>query len=142
DHQGELISTYLQKKAQDFINDSLYRLDNNNNTLKLQNKNLQQENKHLTKYKAIAAICRTNQIQPAQFQRVASKLFKINNKEYSTKFVKLATDISNMGQTSIRATNNEVAALSCNQNCPTNTCFRFFDYGIMVDESTRGEMKT
>ncbi|CAG8785459.1 27260_t:CDS:1, partial [Dentiscutata erythropus] len=43
------------------------------------------------------------QIQPAQFQHAADKLFKTNNKEYSAEFVKLAINISNIGQTSIHA---------------------------------------
>ncbi|CAG8526291.1 3792_t:CDS:2 [Cetraspora pellucida] len=131
DHQGELISAYLQKKAQDFINDSYYKLDNNICTLRLQNKNLRQENTCLTKYKTIAdtkiqslsvrlarakqnkqkqiskiraAIHRAKQIQPAQFQHAVDQLFKVDNKEYNARFVKLATDISNIGQTFIHAT--------------------------------------
>ncbi|CAG8481621.1 12237_t:CDS:2 [Cetraspora pellucida] len=75
---------------------------------------------------------------------MANKLFKSNNKEYNVKFVKLATDISNIGHTTIHATvectkamyqfltrempqhwitsatlshwNNEVAAIAFNQN--------------------------
>ncbi|CAG8663014.1 8367_t:CDS:2 [Racocetra persica] len=83
----------------------------------------------------------TKQIRPAQFQRAASKLFKSNNKEYNANFVKLAADISNIGQTSIHATNNEIAAITSNQNSPKETSSRFFGYGIMANKSTRGKKK-
>ncbi|CAG8699798.1 25944_t:CDS:2, partial [Racocetra persica] len=112
-----------------------------------------------------ASIRKAKQIQPAQFQRVASKLFKANNKEYSAKFVKLATDISNIDQTSIYAIveytkafyqflidempqhwvstptllrwNNEITALSFNQNHPIEASSRFYGYGIMNSISKR-----
>ncbi|CAG8849898.1 19707_t:CDS:2, partial [Racocetra persica] len=46
-------------------------------------------------------------------------------------------DISNIGQTSIHATNNEITAITSNQNSPKETSSRFFSYGIIADESTR-----
>ncbi|CAG8671066.1 16186_t:CDS:2, partial [Racocetra persica] len=50
-------------------------------------------------------------------------------------------DISNIGQTSIHATNNEIAAITSNQNSPKETSSRFFGYGIMADKSMWGEKK-
>ncbi|CAG8790230.1 7815_t:CDS:2, partial [Racocetra persica] len=81
-----------------------------------------------------------NKISPAQFQQEVNKLFRINKNEYNARFVKLATDISTIGRTSIRAMNNEIVALSFTQNHPIDMS-RFFGYDIMADESTRGEMK-
>ncbi|CAG8718201.1 35555_t:CDS:2, partial [Racocetra persica] len=88
-----------------------------------------------------SSIRKAKKIWPAQFRRAANKLFKINKKEYNASFVKLATDISNIGQTFIHATNKEIAALSLNQNLPKDTSSRFFGYSIMANESTREEKK-
>ncbi|CAG8753020.1 36453_t:CDS:2, partial [Racocetra persica] len=131
DNKGEIISTYLQKKAHEFVDASLYKPNNTIGSLELKNKNLNykiqslKRNKFTTnallrsfsikvaraknsKQKQISkirsAIRKANKIRLAQFQRVANKLFKINNKEYNAKFVKLAADISNIDQTSIYAT--------------------------------------
>ncbi|CAG8756672.1 5372_t:CDS:1, partial [Racocetra persica] len=37
--------------------------------------------------------------------------------------------------------NNEIAAITSNQNSPKETSSRFFSYSIMADKSTRGEKK-
>ncbi|CAG8788199.1 14693_t:CDS:2, partial [Dentiscutata erythropus] len=101
-----------------------------------------------------SSVRKAKQIRSAQFQRAARKLFKSKNKEYNAKFVKLATNISNMRQTSIHATveytkavyqfltgekpqywvksttlswwNNEIAAITSNQNSPKEASSRFF----------------
>ncbi|CAG8757121.1 546_t:CDS:1 [Racocetra persica] len=195
-NKGEIISTYLQTKACNFIDASLYQQGHTIIMLELENKNLIQENQRLKKDKLkiytqlrsfSKQVARTKQLKqrqvskihssirkakkiwPAQFRCAANKLFKINKKEYNASFVKLATDISNIGQTSIYVTvkctraiyqfltgempqhwvtsktlarwNKEIAALSLNQNLPKDTSSRFFGYGIMADESTRGEKK-
>ncbi|CAG8821439.1 38938_t:CDS:2, partial [Gigaspora margarita] len=195
-HKGEIISTHLQKKALKFVDSGIYkhhytinalesrfkflkkeirRLENNRSSLntKVHSLSMQLVKAKQSKKKQISkirvAIQKAKQIKPNQFRNAASKLFKINHKEYSAKFVKLATDISTIGHTSIRATvectkavfqfltgespqqwiapstlarwNKEVAALSFSQNCPKENSSRFFGYGIMVDESTRGEKK-
>ncbi|CAG8788258.1 7908_t:CDS:1 [Dentiscutata erythropus] len=84
-HQGELISAYLQKKAQDFISDSLYKLDNSLCTLKLQNKNLKQENNQFKKYKSTTStqICtlsiqlaRAKQAKQRQISKIRAAIHK------------------------------------------------------------------
>ncbi|CAG8804563.1 17091_t:CDS:1 [Racocetra persica] len=189
-HKGEIVSTYLQNKACEFIDISLYKNNHNIaiNALKLKNKNLRQENRRLKRYKSSfttrslsvriarakqfkrkqiskirSSIRKSKKIHLIQFQQAVTKLFKFNNNEYNARFVKLATDISTIGRTSIRATvkctkaiyqfltgkmpkywiiaktlarwNNEIASLSFIQNHPIETS-RFFGYGVMVDEST------
>jgi hypothetical protein len=108
-------------------------------------------------------------ISPEQFGKEAEKLIKTNKKEYTPQFVKLATEISNTGHNSISSTaectkkiytfltgkeldesisrstisrwNKEVAKLSVLENLCAGSESRFFTYGIMADESTRGEKK-
>ncbi|CAG8734420.1 2493_t:CDS:1, partial [Cetraspora pellucida] len=50
-----------------------------------------------------ASIRKATKIHPAQFQQEVNKLFRINKNEYNARFVKLATDISTIGRTSICA---------------------------------------
>ncbi|CAI2195196.1 14020_t:CDS:2, partial [Funneliformis geosporum] len=91
-----------------------------------------------------------------------------NKKTYTPEFVSLATDLSNVGQMSLASTvkctkemvtfltgdspeswlsssnlsrwNTEVAQISIQENLPEFTN-KFDSYGIMADESTRGEKK-
>src|ERR1051325_3577113 len=51
-----------------------------------------------------SAIQKTKKSSSQQFQKTIKKTFKVNKKEYSSQFVKLATEISNMGHNSINST--------------------------------------
>ena len=116
-----------------------------------------------------SAIQNAKKITPKQLQIANKKLFKLNKKEYDTQFVKLITDISLIGHTSITTAveclkafytfltgespekwistgtlscwTKEVAEISIKQNKPNEKNSLFFSYGIMADESTRGEKK-
>ncbi|CAG8604019.1 27396_t:CDS:2, partial [Dentiscutata erythropus] len=127
--EGEIISTYLQKKACEFLNTTRAKQSKQNQISIIR-----------------FSIRKAKKICPVQFRHAASKLFKINNNEYDVRFVKLATNISTIGQTSISATveitkavyqfvtrkmpphwitartlaqwNNEIAAVSFAQNHP------------------------
>ncbi|CAG8712283.1 10641_t:CDS:2 [Dentiscutata erythropus] len=96
-------------------------------------------------------------------------MIKRNNNEYTAEFVKLATEISNIGTISLSATiecakviatfftgeipkhwlstgtlsqwNKEVARILLNQNQPENPNLPAYSYGVMADESTRGDKK-
>ncbi|CAG8497834.1 6399_t:CDS:2 [Racocetra persica] len=80
DHKREIIFIYLQKRQ-------------------LKNKNLNQHLKRLKSSRSLSV-----QVRPVQFQQEVNKLFRANNNKYNAKFVKLATDISTIGRTLIRAT--------------------------------------
>ncbi|CAG8783542.1 10829_t:CDS:2 [Dentiscutata erythropus] len=111
-HKGEIISTYLQKKAFKFVDSGLYKHHYTINALESRSKFLKKEIHQLeknrlslnTKIYSFSMQLNAKQIKPTQFRNAVSKLFKVNNKEYSAEFVKLATDISTIGHTSIRAT--------------------------------------
>src|SRR6185369_3342254 len=129
-HQGEILSPYLQKKAQDFVVSGLYKHEssaqsiqnktknlqtkinklekiNNNSTTKINTlskrlgKAQQVKNNYISKIRS--AIQNAKQLTPNEFQSQSYKLFKKNKKEYSPEFVKLAIDISLVGHTSITA---------------------------------------
>ena len=129
-HQGEILSPYLQKKAQDFVVSGLYKHEssaqsirnktknmqikinklekiNNNSTTKINSlskrlgKAQQVKNNYISKIRS--AIQNAKQLTPNEFQKQSHKLFKRNKKEYSPEFVKLAIDISLLGRTSITA---------------------------------------
>ncbi|CAG8773428.1 18293_t:CDS:2, partial [Dentiscutata erythropus] len=108
-------------------------------------------------------------ITPSQFNVAAKKIIKQNKKEYSAKFVKLATDISNVGTVSLSAAtectnkmitfftgetldkklsigtlsrwNREISTISLEQNRPRASQLPSYSYGVMADESTRGDKK-
>jgi hypothetical protein len=116
-----------------------------------------------------AAIQNAKKIMPNKFKKTVNKMFKVNKKEYTPQFVQLATEISNKGHNSISSTiestkavlefltgetpttwispstltkwNKEVAQINLQENRPKNTTLHFYGYGIMADESTRGEKK-
>ncbi|CAG8730493.1 13518_t:CDS:2, partial [Gigaspora rosea] len=109
-------------------------------------------------------------ITPSQFNVAAKKIIKQNKKEYSAEFVKLTTDISNVGTVSLSAAtectnkmiafftgetldkklstgtlsrwNKEVSTKSLEQNRPRALQLPSYSYGVMADESTRGDKKS
>ncbi|CAJ0863632.1 17249_t:CDS:2, partial [Entrophospora sp. SA101] len=119
-HQGEILTPYLQKKAMEWV--------------------------LITKV----------------FQNAVAKKFKANKNAHTPEFVSLATQMSNIGQMSLSSTvqctkeifafltgqshrtlarwNKEVAQVVIHDNLPNKDC-QFFSYGIIADESTRGEKK-
>ncbi|CAG8810484.1 32693_t:CDS:2 [Gigaspora margarita] len=104
-------------------------------------------------------------ITPSQFNVAAKKIIKQNKKEYSAKFVKLITDISNIRTVSLSAAtectnkmiafftgeildkklstgtlsqwNKEVSTISLEQNRPRSLQLPFYSYGAMANKSTR-----
>ncbi|CAG8698363.1 14465_t:CDS:2 [Cetraspora pellucida] len=115
--ESRKINTFIQKQLLnyliplfEYIND-----DNFNSMIKkiiesremdagAQRKSRTKQLKQRQVSKIHSSICKTKKIWPVQFCHAANKLFKINKKEYNVSFVKLATDISNIRQTSIYAT--------------------------------------
>jgi hypothetical protein len=122
---------------------------------------------HISKLRS--SIQKAKKITPNQLQNGIKNMIKENMKQYTPEFVQLVTTISNTGSISISSTvectraiiefltgkepdhwistgtisrwNKEVATLCLRQNCPKDTKSRFYSYGIMCDESTRGDKK-
>ncbi len=193
-NEGNIISPYLQQKAYDYLNQSFYKhhsthqfLKDSNSKLEKNNKKLHQKNQtlikrtqslgakvqHLQSQKSqhIAEIRslvrRSNHITDTEFRKKIKSIFKINNREYTSNTIWLATSISQVGQTSLRSTvecmrlvyefligeppqdwltvsslctwHQDISELHFNEqihqvaNAPV--------FGIMVDESTRGQVK-
>ncbi|CAG8713178.1 17007_t:CDS:1 [Dentiscutata erythropus] len=128
---GKILSSYLQKKACDFISTGIYKQEFSATAILNTTKNLQKQVNKLEKNANVSAIkidsfskClgkahqakalyiskiksaiqNAKKVTSNQYQKVTKQLFKINNKEYAAKFVKLATDISLIRHTSISAT--------------------------------------
>lgn len=108
-------------------------------------------------------------MSPEQFKMETEKLIKVNKKEYTPQFVQLVTELSNTGIISISSTveltkkmytfltgeepdkwisvgtvsrwNEEIARLFTCKSLSIDIESRFFTYGVMADESTRGEKK-
>ncbi|CAG8748659.1 12685_t:CDS:1, partial [Ambispora leptoticha] len=121
---------------------------------------------HISKIRS--AIQKAKKITPENFKKSAKKLFKFKN-EYSAQFLQMATEISNLGQISLKSTvvctkkfyefitgeepekwinihtlsrwNKEVAALQLDSNKPKSYNISNYGYGLLVDESKRGERK-
>ncbi|CAG8707520.1 1003_t:CDS:2 [Cetraspora pellucida] len=121
---------------------------------------------HISKIRS--AIQKAKKITPENFKKSAKKLFKFKN-EYSVQFLQMATEISNLGQISLKSTvvctkkfyefitgeepekwinihtlsrwNKEVAALQLDSNKPKSYDISNYGYGLLVDESKRGESK-
>lgn len=116
-----------------------------------------------------SAIQKNKKISQYQFRKEVEKKFKSNKKEYSPELMKFATSVSNTGSISISSTvecvktmytfltgqepekcittstisrwNKEVAHMFVSQKLNVESKSRFFSYGVMVDESTRGDKK-
>ncbi|RIB16431.1 hypothetical protein C2G38_2090900 [Gigaspora rosea] len=80
--KGKILSQYIQNKVNDFINSELRK-----------------RKKKTPKIQSITH----KKITPSQFNVAAKKIIKQNKKEYSAEFVKLTTDISNVGTVSLSA---------------------------------------
>ena len=108
-------------------------------------------------------------ISPERFKKGAEKLIKENKKEYTPQFIQLVTELSNTGVISISSTvectrklytfltgkepdkwisrgtisrwNQETAKLFVWKSLDVDRESSFFTYGVMADESTRGEKK-
>lgn len=121
---------------------------------------------HVSQIRSI--VRKKKNISDKDIEKTIIKKIKQDKKAYTPEFVSLATDLSNIGQMSISSTvqctkeimtfltgnspeswlssstlsrwNKEVAQISVQQNLP-QLSNQFGSYGIMADESTRGEKK-
>jgi hypothetical protein len=117
----------------------------------------------------IRSIQKSRKVSSEQFKKEAEKLIKVNKKEYTPEFIQLVTELSNTGVISISSTaectkiiqafltgkepekciskntisrwNKEMARLRVCESLNVDKGSRFFTYGLMADESTRGERK-
>ncbi|CAG8599717.1 10792_t:CDS:2 [Dentiscutata erythropus] len=93
-NKGEIISTYLQKKAREFVDASFYKPKSTINLLELKNKNLKYKIQGLKRNKFTTnALLRLFSIKVARAKTLKQRQIS-----------KIPADISNIGQTSICAT--------------------------------------
>ena len=193
-NKGNIYSPYLQKKANEYINQTLYKrhvthqaLQESNAKLEIDCKKLHQKNKtlirktqslgvqnmHLCHQNAnriskIRSLARqSRQITNTAFKKQLKNIFKTNKRDYSSNTIWLATNISQVGQISLRSTAEcmrliyEFLIGEPPQNLLATSTLRTWhqdisklhvdtqiyqaitasSFGILVDESTRGETK-
>ncbi|RIB20224.1 hypothetical protein C2G38_2179820 [Gigaspora rosea] len=104
-HQGELISEYCQRKALKLLENFLYKhgsvaISLTQKIKKLENKNKKLQNE-LGKLKEQIRLLKISVSSKEKIKQ--KKLFKSKN-EYSTQFLQTATEISNLGQISLKST--------------------------------------
>ncbi|RIB30789.1 hypothetical protein C2G38_2151764 [Gigaspora rosea] len=116
-NKNEILSPYLQNKAQEFILQNSYK-HQSVQSLKEMNHQLLTNNKKLNK--------KIFSISPEIFNEKMKSLFKVNKRDYSPNMIWLAIRISQVGQVSVRS---------------TIECIKTANYRIMLDESTRVETK-
>ena len=193
-NKGKIISPYLQRKTYDYLALSLYKhksdyhsLQDSNSKLKKDNKKLYQKSQKLVertqslgakaqhsydqKRKHIAEIRslvrRSREITNEEFRRKVKSVFNLNKNNYSSNTIWLATNILQVGQTSLRSTvecmrlvyefltgeppkdwlltstvrtwHQEVSELQFNEQIHQVKSAPMF--GIMIDESTQGQVK-
>lgn len=129
-NKNQIISPYIQNKAFNYISDSLYKSGKSSDQLNYQNKQLQKNVKKLQrsnnrivhkvqqlggtvgqlrrKQRRYISQIRAKAKQPPELKdkdikTVIRNLIMKNNKEYNFKFMKLATQVSQIGQTSFIA---------------------------------------
>ncbi|CAG8577621.1 28727_t:CDS:2 [Gigaspora margarita] len=142
--KGKLLSSYLQKKAHKYISDNLYKTQSTNDKLVRENKRLhRQTDKLIKKTQSLGARSRILYNQKSHhimeirslvrnsqtISDIASKnkvksLFKINKREYSSKTIWLASNVSELYVTT------QISQIA-----------QALAFVIMVDESTHGEIK-
>ncbi|GBB89377.1 hypothetical protein RclHR1_16030006 [Rhizophagus clarus] len=191
---GKLLSPYLQKKAYNYIANTLYKPQSSNESLKdakskleLENKKLHRQNNkligrtrslgaqigHLCNQKShhiskIRSLVQKSSIMTEDaFKEKIKSLFMVNKRKYSSNTVWLATSIAQVGEISMRSTVEctkliyEFLTEESPQNCLSTSTLHTWHkdvsqiyinnhisqianapvFGIMVDESTRGEIK-
>jgi hypothetical protein len=195
-NKGNLLSPFLQNKALNFINNSFYKAGQDLDSLIQNNKALQKQviqlehsnvkknhkvkqligtlsqykrkqHQHISKVRAAA---RKPLLANSQSLKESIKAIIMKNKHhYTTNFINMATQVSQIGQMSFHDTaqtiqlilgfltgestplpissqsiirwNKEISEIHVNQIFSQNTFSEYFTFGIMLDESTRGQHK-
>lgn len=131
-NQGKIVSPYLQQKAYDHITQTYYKhhssyqcLQDSKSELKKKNQQLHQKNqvliikqsqslgaktqhlqsqksKHISEIHSL--VQRSSQITDTEFKKKVKSMFKINNQEYTSNTVWLATSILQVGQILLHTT--------------------------------------
>ncbi|CAG8648164.1 8791_t:CDS:2 [Funneliformis mosseae] len=163
-YQGNLLLPFLQNKALDFVNSTLYKAGQSSSSLIQNNKTLQ---KQITKLE-LRATARKPLLVDSQTLKEAIKAIIMKNKsQYTTEFINAATQVSQVGQISFRSTvqtkqiilrfltgeslplsfsiqsvicwNKEISEMHVNEIFDQGNSSEFHAFGIMADESTRGQ---
>ncbi|CAG8824866.1 3615_t:CDS:2, partial [Gigaspora margarita] len=137
--KGKLLSPYLQKKAHKYINDNLYKTQSTNESLQDTNSKLSRENKRL--HRQTDKLIKKTQSLDTAFKNKIKSLFKINKKEYSSKSVWLASSIAQVGKMSMYLRLNVQNVSELYVTMQISQIAQASAFGIMVDESTHGEIK-
>ncbi|CAJ0871357.1 4407_t:CDS:2 [Entrophospora sp. SA101] len=170
-HCGEIYSSYIQKKAKEFVNNSIYKQASSISSIqekisgmetkiyKMEKKkeitDLQLRSLKMKEVKAkeakknnISRLCSSIQkaknITPNQLQNLIKRMIKENKKQYTPELYSLQPKSGPdrwLSTGTISHWNKEVATLCLCQNCPKDTKSHFYSYGIMCDESTCGDKK-
>ncbi|CAG8702394.1 10216_t:CDS:2, partial [Gigaspora rosea] len=119
-----------------------------NNRLMLRQKLI---NIHISKVRAAAR--KLQLVDSRSLNASIQAIIMKNKRHYTTQFINMATQVSQIGQMSFRNTvqatqlilvvrwNQEISEIHINQILNKNNCSTFFTLGIVVDESTRGQQK-
>lgn len=117
-HQGQILSPYLQDKALLFIKDSSYKdlhqkvqkLNDQNERLIRKTQSLGSEMRHLKEQKKHhiseirSLVQRSSAISPNAFKNHIESIFKKNKNQYSANTIWMATQMTQIGQVSMRST--------------------------------------
>ncbi|CAJ0832563.1 5304_t:CDS:2 [Entrophospora sp. SA101] len=156
-NKGEIISSYLQKKALNLVlsnrgkqDSSATGIQNKIKLLKSENEKLtkkiesatskkrtlaiklkkQEQNRDLYISRMRSLVSKRKNVSEGKIQKNITKKIKENKHTYTPEFTALISQISNI----------EVAELAIIENLPNSTS-TFASYGILADESTRGDKK-
>ncbi|CAB4404966.1 unnamed protein product [Rhizophagus irregularis] len=195
-NKGNLLSPFLQNKALNFVNSSLYKVSQDSDSLIQNNQALQKEvsrlehlnskkshkvkqligtisqykRKHCQQISKIRAAARKPLLIDSHNLKASIQAIVMKNKHhYSTNFINMVTQVSQIGQISFKNTaqavqlilgfltgessplpissnsiirwNKEISEIHVNQIFNQNNLLEFFTFGIMLDESTRGQHK-
>ncbi|CAG8632587.1 8823_t:CDS:2 [Racocetra persica] len=102
--KGEILSPYLQDKANKFVTSAKSLSTSNSELRSFCMKMVRAEEakqKYISRIQSVAQ--KSKKITKSQFQIAAKKMIKENNHIYTAEFVKLTTDISNIGTISLSA---------------------------------------
>ncbi|CAG8739320.1 14992_t:CDS:2, partial [Dentiscutata erythropus] len=105
--KGEILFSYLQNKANEFVTSGLFKHSSSVCALQDKINRLKTENKKPSEniFQGFNLLLKNQKkLQKVNFKRPQKKIIKQNNHKYTAKFVKLVTNMNNAGSISLSAT--------------------------------------
>ncbi|CAG8682925.1 3645_t:CDS:2, partial [Gigaspora rosea] len=161
-NKGNLLSPFLQNKALNFINSSLYKNHKVKQLIGSLSQHKRKQCQHISRVRAAA--CKPLIVNSQSLKVSIQSILMKNKHQYSTYFVNLATQISQVNQISFRSTaqvarsilgfltgesfplsiskdsiirwNKEISEIHINKIFNQNIFSEYFTFDIMLDEST------